>query len=124
MDKQIRVLIADDQLRARQSMKALLTTSPQVAEVLEAMNGRDAVQMIEESQPDLVLMDVRMPEMDGLDATRQIKQQWPAIKIIVLSLYPEYASAALMAGADAFVNKGETPAKLLDTLARVAKHRK
>jgi DNA-binding NarL/FixJ family response regulator len=116
MDKRIRVLIADDQLRARQSMKALLNTAPQVAEVREAVDGRDAVRLIEESQPDLVLMDVRMPVMDGLQATRHIKQNWPAIKIIAFSMYPEYSSEAMVAGADAFVTKGESPARLLDAL--------
>ena len=119
MTKRMRVLIADDQPRARQSMKALLTTAPQVDEVREAVNGREAVRLIEESQPDLVLMDVRMPEMDGLQATRHVKQHWPKIKIIVLSMYPEYGSAALAAGADAFVSKGETPAKLLHTLEEI-----
>ena len=116
MDKRVRILIADDQLRARQSMKALLTTAQQVAEVREAVDGRDAVRLIEESQPDLVLIDVRMPVMDGLQATRHIKQNWPAIKIIAFSMYPEYASEAMTAGADAFVAKGESPARFLDTL--------
>lgn len=120
MDKRIRVLIADDQARARQSMKALLVTSPQVEEVREAVNGREAIRLIEESQPDLVLMDVRMPEMDGLEATRLIKGRWPEIRVIVLSLYPDYTADALVAGADAFLCKGESPEKLLATLSALA----
>jgi DNA-binding NarL/FixJ family response regulator len=120
MDKRIRVLIADDQPRARQSMKALLITSPQVEEVREAVNGREAIRLIEQSQPDLVLMDVRMPEMDGLEATRLIKGHWPEIRVIVLSLYPDYTADALTAGADAFVCKGESPEKLLAILSALA----
>jgi DNA-binding NarL/FixJ family response regulator len=124
MNKRIRVLIADDQSRARQSMKALLTTAPQIAEVREAVNGRDAVRLIEEAQPDLVLMDVRMPEMEGLETTRYIKRHWPWIKIVILSMYPEYSLAALAAGADAFVSKGETPTKLLRTLEEIISRNK
>jgi DNA-binding NarL/FixJ family response regulator len=120
MDKRIRVLIADDQPRARQSMKALLITASPVQEVRVAVNGREAIRLIEESLPDLVLMDVRMPEMDGLEATRLIKERWPEIRVIVLSLYPDYTTDALAAGADAFVCKGESPEKLLATLSALA----
>ena len=120
MTECVRVLIADDQPRARQGLKALLATWPQVKEVQEAANGQEALVLVEESQPDLVLMDIRMPKMDGLEATRRIKAKWPQIKIVVLSMYTEYAADALAAGADAFVCKGEPPGKLLATLDAVA----
>ncbi len=121
MGEPIRVLVVDDQPRARQSLKALLATYPTIAEVREAANGREALRRIEESQPDVVLMDVLMPELDGLEATRQIKARWREVKVIVLSMHGEYASGAQAAGADDFVSKGEPPARLLAALAAVMK---
>jgi CheY-like chemotaxis protein len=118
MAKSFRVLIVDDQVRARQSLKALLTTTFQQAEVAEAANGAEAFRRAEEFNPDIVIMDVAMPEIDGLQSTRLIKAIAPGIKIIVLSLYAEYRAAALAAGADAFVSKGEPPARLLAAVAR------
>ena len=120
MSKRIRVLVVDDQPRARQSLRVLLTTCPQVKEVREATLAREAMRMMEESQPDVVLMDVQMPEMDGLEATRLIKARWPQVKVIVLTMHAEYAAAAQAAGADAFICKGEPAEKLLATLAEVA----
>jgi len=120
MSERIRVLVVDDQPRARQSLRVLLTTCPQVKEVREAALAREAMRMMEESQPDVVLMDVQMPEMDGLQATRLIKARWPQVKVIVLTMYAEYAAAAQAAGADAFICKGEPAEKLLATLAEVA----
>jgi YesN/AraC family two-component response regulator len=112
----VRVLVVDDQLRARQGLKALLATWPQLQEIREATNGKQALAIVEECQPDLVLMDVRMPEMDGLEATRRIKASWPNVLVVVLSMYPEYEPEATAAKADAFVCKGEPPEVLLDTL--------
>src|SRR5512143_1092653 len=107
MSEQIRVLVVDDQPRARQSLKTLLATCPQVKEVKEAALAREAMRVMQESPSDIVLMDVRMPEMNGLQATRLIKATWPQVKVIVLTLYAEYAAEAQAAGADAFVCKGE-----------------
>ena len=112
----VTVLIVDDQLRARQGLKALLATWPRLLEIREAANGKQALALVQEYQPDLVLMDVRMPEMDGLEATRQIKASWPNVLVVVLSMYPEYEPEATAAKADAFVCKGEPPQVLLDTL--------
>jgi YesN/AraC family two-component response regulator len=112
----VQVLIVDDQPRARQGLKALLATWPLVREIKEAANGKEALAFVEKFLPDLVLMDVRMPEMDGLEATRQIKAKWPQVKIVALSMYADYAAEALAAGADAFICKGESPEKLLATL--------
>ena len=117
MTKAFRVLIVDDQLRARHSLKALLTSTFPHAEVAEASNSAEALQQVEEFNPDVVVMDIVMPRIDGLQSTRVIKTLAPGIKIIVLSLYPEYRTAALTAGADAFVSKGEPPARLLAAIA-------
>ena len=119
MQKPIRVLIVDDQPRARRSARALLSTWSRAAEIHEAGNGREAVRLVEELTPDLVLMDVRMAEMDGLEATVQIKARWPRVKIIVLSMYIEHGDDAMAAGADAFVGKGEAPERLLDVVSAV-----
>ena len=114
-----KVLVVDDQPRARKSIKTLLTTWSEVGQIQEAANGREAIRLTEESQPDIVLMDVRMPDMDGIEATRLIKARWPQIKVIVLSMYPDYAADALEAEADVFLNKGTPPEELLSTLAAV-----
>jgi two-component system NarL family response regulator len=115
--KKVRILVADNQARARKSANALLSTWPWVGEIREAGNGREAVEAVQEFQPDVVLMDVRMPEMDGLTAARTIKACWPGVKVIVLSMYIEHRAEALAAGADAFVGKGEAPEKLLDVMS-------
>lgn len=120
MSERIRVLIVDDQPRARQSLRALLSTCPQVKEVKEAALARQAIRIMEESQLDVVLMDIQMPEMNGLQATQLIKAQWPHTRVIVLTLYAEYAAAAQAAGADAFICKGEPTGKLLTALTKVA----
>jgi DNA-binding NarL/FixJ family response regulator len=119
LTKHIRVLVVDDQPRARKSIKTLLATWVDAGQVREAANGREAVRLVEESQPDGVLMDVRMPEMDGIEATRLIKARWPQIKVIVLSMYPDYTADALEAKADAFFSKGMPPNELPSTLAAV-----
>ena len=113
----LQVLIVDDQPRARRSLKALLATCSQVETSREAVDGRDALACVEECLPDVILMDARMPEMDGLQATRLIKTKWPQVKVIVLSMYAEYMDEALAAGADAFVSKGAPADKLLATLS-------
>ena len=120
MSERLRVLVVDDQPRARQGLKALLATWPIAQEIREAANGQEALALVEESLPDVVLMDVRMPKMDGLEATRRIKAKWPQVKVIALSMYAEYAADALAARADAFVCKGEPPDKLLATLGAMA----
>ena len=111
-NKEVRVLITDDKRAARQGLKALLARVPEVEVVGEAANGQEAVELTAECQPDVVLMDVKMSVMDGLEATRLIKHQWPAIKIIALTINPRYRQKALAAGADLFLLKGETAESL------------
>jgi YesN/AraC family two-component response regulator len=120
MDPSLRILIVDDQLHARHSLKALLVAKFALAEVREAQDGKDALRCIHDSEPDVVIIDVLMPGVDGVQATSLIKGMQPAIKVIVLSMYREYRAAALSAGADAFVSKGDPPGTLLATLAKVA----
>ena len=113
------VLVVDDQPRARKSLRALLATWSQVGAVREAAGGREALAQIESMPPDLVVMDVLMPDMDGLTTARQIKARWPGTKIVLLSMDPSYANEALSAGADAFVTKGDSPRLLIERLAAV-----
>lgn len=118
MVKTLRILIVDDQHRARKSLKALLATRFQLADTCEAVNGLEAVRCVEECKPDIVLMDAKMPEMDGIEATRIIKQKSPHTPVIVLSIYSEYQAAALAAGADTCISKGEPPERLLEAMAK------
>ncbi len=120
MTHKIRLVIADDQPRARQSIRALLETSEQIEQVGEAANGREAIDLVGQLQPDLVLMDARMPELDGIEATRELKTRWPQLHVIVHSLYPDYLFEALAAGADKFISKGESPEALLSAILQVS----
>jgi len=113
----VRILIADDQKRTRQSLRALLSASLPEMEMWEAADGAEALRLVEETRPQLVVMDILMPELDGLAATRQIKSRWPEIKVLVLSLYRDRQEEALAAGADLFVAKGESPEDLLSALS-------
>ncbi len=119
MSRHLRVLIVDDSTRARQSIRALIGTHPAVDAMAEATNGFEAVALAETWMPDVVLMDVRMAGIDGLEATRMIKARCQLVKIIILSMYGDYEAQALEAGADAFVSKGEPPTRLLQTLDTV-----
>jgi DNA-binding NarL/FixJ family response regulator len=116
MSQPTRVLIADDSAHARNGLRALLATWPEIAVVGEAANGQDAVRLVAEYRPDIVLMDLHMPVLDGVQATQLIKQQWPAVTVVVLTVYAVEQSAALAAGADAFLLKGGTPERLLGAL--------
>jgi len=108
MDQRIRILITDDQLPTREGLKALLSFVSQIEIIGEAANGQEAIVMVEKHQPNVVLMDLQMPEMDGLQATRLIKNRWPEIKVIALTIHPTYRTEAFEAGVDAFLLKGCT----------------
>lgn len=116
----MRVLIVDDQPQARQGMKALLCAWYQDLEVHEAANGCQALQQTDDFQPEVILMDVRMQKMNGMEALKQIKAKWQQIKVIVFSMNPAYAEEALAAGADAFICKSEAPEKLRGVLWNLA----
>lgn len=119
MAQRIRVLIVDDSAHAREGLRALLATLPEVEVVGEATNGQEALNCIMAVHPEVVLMDVQMPVMDGLEATRQIKQRWPDITIIMLTIYGARQRAAFEAGADVFVIKGGDPERLVTALDAV-----
>ena len=106
MEDRIRVLIADDRRRSRDGLKALLVTCPRIEVVCEATNGEEAVQLVQQCHPDVVVMDVRMPVMDGTEAARKIKSDFPGTRIVMLTMYALHRTDALAAGADAFLVKG------------------
>jgi DNA-binding NarL/FixJ family response regulator len=103
----IKVLIVDNLAHVRQSLKTLLRLTKDIKIVGEAANGLEAVQMAERFRPDIVIMDLKMPEMDGFEATRQIKSRYLAGGVIVLTLYGSQHNRerAANAGADAFIEK-------------------
>jgi YesN/AraC family two-component response regulator len=112
----IQVLVVDDQQSVREGTRALLRFASDMDATREASNGQEAVQLVTEEQPDVVLMDVRMPVMDGIEAARHIKEGWPQVKVIVLSMYVEHREAALEAGAEQFLVKGKMSGLLADTI--------
>jgi DNA-binding NarL/FixJ family response regulator len=106
MAQPIRVLIADDHPRSRHGLRALLATSREVKVVGEAADGQEAVQLVADCQPDVVLMDAQMPIMDGLEATRHIKNYQPGIKVLMLTMCNASRADALAAGVDGLLVKG------------------
>ncbi|HET9257329.1 MAG TPA: response regulator transcription factor [Pseudonocardiaceae bacterium] len=118
----IRVMIVDDQALLRGSLRVLLETEPDLVVVGEAGTGAEAAEQVPECLPDVVLMDIRMPGMDGIEATRIITARKPAPKILVLTTFDldDYVYSALRAGASGFLLKDTPPAYLLDAVRVVA----
>ncbi len=115
-DNKIKVVIADDQVSTRRALMALFMFEPRIEIIGEASNGNDAIKLVGEILPDLVLMDVQMPVMDGLTATQKIKVLYPNVKIVVYTMFPGYQAEAYHAGADYFLIKGSlgfTPSQII-----------
>jgi DNA-binding NarL/FixJ family response regulator len=121
-EAQVRVLIADDQALLRGSLRVLIETEPDLVVVGEAGTGAEAVEQVRAENPDVVLMDVRMPGMDGIEATRRITAHEHAPRILVLTTFDldDYVYSALRAGASGFLLKDTPPAQLLDAVRVVA----
>ena len=123
MEKPYRIVIAEDHTILREGLRALLSTEPQFDVVGEAEDGRAAVRLCEDLVPDLVLMDLSMPRMHGLEAIKEIKRQSPDVKIIALTVHKtdEYILATLQAGADGYVLKDATHSELVMAIGNVLK---
>jgi DNA-binding NarL/FixJ family response regulator len=112
----VRLLIADDRERTRRAMGALLAAHPGFEVVGEASDGQQAIDRVEQLAPDMVILDVRMPRVDGIAAAAEIKRRWPRVRVVVHSLAVERREDALAAGADTFVAKAGQPDELLEAL--------
>ena len=115
----LRVGIVDDQALVRSGLRMIVESQPDMSVVAEAGDGEDAVRLVRTERPDVVLMDVRMPRMDGIEATRQISA---ATRVVILTTYEldEYVFDALAAGASAFLLKASPPEDLLRAIRVVA----
>ena len=114
----IRVLIADDHGVVAEGLKHLVEAQPDMEVIACVADGREAVQLAREAQPDVVLMDLSMPELNGADATRAIVQRDPSCRVIVLSMYAEreYVRRALKAGAMGYVVKRSAAKEVVDAI--------
>lgn len=120
-DQRIRTLVVDDHDLARESLKYMLSDAAGVEVVGEAANGREALLQCSRLRPDLVLMDVRMPEMDGLTATRELKGKHPKVSVLMLTMHdnPDYLLEALKAGASGYVLKDAEEGEVVSAIQQV-----
>jgi NarL family two-component system response regulator YdfI len=117
----IRVLIADDHMVVREGLRAILEAAPDLLPVGEATDGAEAVRLVGETDPDVVLMDLRMPGVDGIAAIRQIKARYPEVQVVILTTYDDddYIVRGLRAGARGYLLK-DTGRKVLFEAIRAA----
>lgn len=120
----IRVLLADDQTLIRRGFRVLVDSAPDLEVVAEAANGREAVELARSSRADVILMDIRMPELDGLAATREIMadEALAGVRVLILTTFEidEYVFEALRAGASGFLGKSVEPVELIEAIRTVA----
>ncbi|MDX1688159.1 MAG: response regulator transcription factor [Candidatus Promineifilaceae bacterium] len=123
MNGRIKVLIADDHTIVRSGVRLLLDAEPDIDVVGEALDGAEAVELVESLQPDVVLMDITMPGMDGMEATRHIKAEWPEVNVLVLTMHrrDEYFFEILRAGASGYVLKGAETNELIHAVRIVGR---
>jgi len=117
----IRILLAEDQAMVRQGLKLMIESDPELRVTGEASNGREAVQLCESHRFDLAVLDIRMPEMDGLAAAAIIRERWPSLKLLILTTFndDDYALQALRLGANGYMLKDADAAQLLQTIRSV-----
>jgi len=118
----IKVLLVDDQSLIRMGFRMVLEAADDITVVGEAADGKTALQMVKATAPDVVLMDVRMPNMNGIEATSEIIASNPNVKVLILTTFDldEYAFAALRAGASGFLLKDAKPEELIGAIRNVA----
>jgi DNA-binding NarL/FixJ family response regulator len=113
-----KILLVEDQALVRQGLKMMIEQDPQLKVVAEAENGLEALHEMEQHIIDIVIMDIRMPVMNGLEATRKMKERWPNVKILILTTFndDEYAVQALKDGANGFLLKTAEQQKLIQAI--------
>jgi DNA-binding NarL/FixJ family response regulator len=121
MEKKHRIVIVDDHVLVRAGLRRLLDEDPSIEVVGEAGNGRLAISAVDLLAPHLVLMDLTMPEMNGVAATLEIKRRHPEVRVLVMTMHKseEYARASLDAGADGYLLKEATPEELFEAIHSV-----
>jgi len=114
----INILLVDDQTLVRQGLKSLLDMSERVAVVAEAENSNSAIAAVSQYRPDVVLMDIRMPEMDGIEAVSQLSKEFPSVAVLMLTTFDDHASviAAIQAGAKGYLLKDVSLETLVDAI--------
>jgi DNA-binding NarL/FixJ family response regulator len=121
MSQKFRILIAEDHTILREGLRFLLSSDPNFEIVGEAEDGREAIRFVEKLKPDLILTDLSMPRMNGMEAIKEIKRRWPKTKVLVLTVHraEEYILATLKAGADGYLLKDATHAELVMAVKKV-----
>lgn len=122
MDKPLRVVLADDHVMVRQGIHQFLEEEGDITVVAEAADGREALALVAQHQPDVAVLDVQMPEMTGVEATRQIRSRFPGVRILILTAYDDdpYVFALLRAGADGYILKSAPAEELVRAVRSVA----
>lgn len=126
MNKRLRVMIADDHAIVRQGLRQILSDTDDMEVAGEACNGVEALHLSREGEWDVVLMDVSMPDRNGIDALKLIRKEQPRLPVLILSMYPEdqYAIRALKAGAAGYLTKQSAPDQLVTAIRQVASGKK
>jgi DNA-binding NarL/FixJ family response regulator len=121
MEKKSRIVIAEDHTILREGLRSLLSSDPNFEIIREAEDGREAIRCVEKFKPDLILMDLSMPRMNGMEAISEIKKRFKETKILVLTVHKteEYILATLKAGADGYILKDSTHAELMMAVKNV-----
>ena len=116
-----KILIVEDHTILREGLKALLATNPDIEIAGEAEDGREAIWLVEKLNPDMVLMDLSMPRMDGIQAIREIKKRWPKKRVLALTAHKteEYVLTTLQAGADGYLLKDSTYQEMMNAVKSV-----
>jgi len=114
--KRIKVLIVDDSAAARDGLNSILSPHTDIEILGKAVDGQDAITKVNDLHPDMILMDTRMPVMGGVEATRRIKECFPEIKILMLTVHTSYIEEAIAAGADGYLRKDCPRDELLQTM--------
>ena len=122
LSTKIRLALVDDHSLVRDGIRALLSVVPNVAVVGEAENGAQAIEMVEQCKPDLLLLDINLPDINGLVLTRKIRERHPSLRILVLSMHDskEYVSESLRAGASGYVLKNSPSREIVAAIEAIA----